>query len=190
MTLQGYLTDVGIKVPTAVTLPQTSLISAVNDARIELASTCDLGLTIENVTLVTGTGSYPFIATTSLTQTGVQRMWVYIGTQRYQIHRRAMGLYPIEGYQGYPDFYYLQNQNVHFYPIPSADIVTDWEILSLPAPLVNITDIESYIPAVYILPTEMLIASYVALIDNKIKLSQEFRMAFINLVSSFTKGSM
>jgi len=190
MTLQDYLTDVTYKVPTATTLSQTSLISAVNDARLEISSVCNIGLTILPVILTAGTNSYPYVVNSTLTQTGLRRIWVYLGNERYEIPRQPMGEYPLSGFQAYPAYYYLEGQSIYFYPIPSSDLTTDWEVVSIPTPLVNLADIEIYIPPIYLLPTKVLIASYVAVMDNKLKLSQVFRERYMTLVASFGKGAL
>lgn len=190
MTLQDYINDVLIKVPTAINLPQANIITAVNNARTELASTCNLGLTVVNNPLTAGQMSYPFIVNTTYTQIGVKNIWIYLGTDRYKIPRKTMGSYPIQNFQGYPTYYYLQNQTVYFYPIPADAYSSDWEILSIPSPFVNLTDTESYIPLAYRLPLEILVASYTAMLDNKVALAQEFKKSYEGMILKFNRGDM
>jgi len=190
MTLNDYINEALLRVPTAITLPQATIISAVNDARSELSLITNPALTITGVPLVAGQMSYAYPTSSTYTVTGIKRIWVYLGTERYEIKRRPMGKYEISGLQAYPAYYYIENGSVYFYPVPSSDYETDWEVSSIPNPLVNTTDTESYIPAPYIYALNFLIAAYVSIYDTKVQLSQAYRQMYQNFLGSLNKGDM
>ena len=189
MTLQDYLNAIVRWVPTVSSVATADQIAAINDARVELAAVADINSQIQNTSLVVNQGAYNFLTPTGATMTGVKKIWIYIGDIRYVIPRRTAGNYPLANYNGYPLYYYMATGVVNFWPAPSQAFSSDWEIDTIPADLVNTTDTESYVPAIFQRPLIKLISSYGALLDNKVSLAQVLRKDYEVMMSSLARGN-
>jgi hypothetical protein len=174
MTLQDYINGVANYVPTAPTLSQTVLISAINSARNRVLLDTGALNQIYSTTLQGGLNTYPFPSINGLQVSSIFKVWIYIGTMQVPLRREKIDYNPLTTIQQYPYAWWTQLDTIYFYPTPATNIATDWYVgITRIPPLVNLTDTET-LPQEYWDAVQACAARQTALADGNMQLASAY----------------
>ncbi len=190
MTLEQYYNAIISNILAAANLTPALVYNAVNMARREVSSSLSALLGTYAFTLTTGQGAYDTAIANTIGTNGVNAVYdvrIVQGNLRIALERIVSDSYDFTNYNGYPEQYFLMNQQINYYPIPSSPFKSEWKVAYIPADLVLGTDVEIINPIFYD-PIILLATSYTAILDQNQSLSQYFRQLYSVRLSTIPKN--
>jgi hypothetical protein len=192
--LSDYYAAVGDYVPTLSTLSTVAVYRQINKARRIVARQTDATLTTYNFSFIPAQQPYPYPTVNGCIMKYIMETYYYIGNVRFpfkgSLPQMTAGADPMLNYNGWPVAYYLLNDNVYYWPVPSFAYNAYIKGKLDPIDITATGGTDAIIPNEFQDAVVMQGSKLCALLDSKLELAASMELLYRDALSSLPREFM